>query len=66
MRRRDGEGPRVGVAALLQKVFRGVHRRRRRLEPAPVDGAAGRGHGAGLCRDEGEEACCVGAAHQCG
>ena len=59
VRRRDGEGPRVVVAACGQELFCRIHRRRRRLEPAPVDVAAGRGHGAGLCRDEREEAACV-------
>ena len=43
-------------AAGCQELFCRIHRRRRRLEPAPVDVAAGRGHGAGLCRDEREEA----------
>ena len=56
MRRRDGEGPRVVCVACCQELFRAVHRGRRRLEPAPVDVAAGRGHGSRLRGDEGEEA----------
>ena len=48
---------RVVVAASCQDSFAASIVDGRRLEPAPVDVAAGRGHGAGLCRDEREEAC---------
>ena len=56
MRRRDGERLCVGGIPCCQELFCRIHRARRRLEPAPVDVSAGRGHGAGLCRDEREEA----------